>query len=462
MEIARLRQGKSPRPTVEVPGLEPDAPEVADTPAAPDAPEVQDAPPEVSPPEVPPPATRRRVRPSVEIAPATPSQEQVAQPPRAGILGIDLGVTYSGASLAAGESVDSLVDGEGRWQIPSVIVFPGAEARPLVGWAAREVQTSRPDLALASIKRLLGCRYSDPHVAGLLHTSSFSASEGPGDEILLRCAGEELAVPQLCALVLRHLVELAGPVLGCPPTRAVLTHPVSYGPQQQEALQRAAQLAEIEVAALLEEPVAALAYGAAHDGDEIVAVYDFGGGTFDFTLLELHGVEYRVLGSEGDPWLGGDDFDNALAEAIANSFWRKTQVELRERAVEWQRLLLACEQTKCHLSTAESAAFELDELEVSGGAVSIKHVIERPAFERVSRKLILQSVEICRAVLKQARLTPRDVTRVLLTGGTSRIPVVRRGLERFFDREIAEVVDPEAAVALGAGIHAAWLDSDSD
>jgi molecular chaperone DnaK len=382
-------------------------------------------------------------------------------PPRAGILGIDFGVTYSSATLAMGESVDALADDEGRWQIPSVVVFPGARARPLVGWAAREVQAKRPDLALASIKRLLGRHYSDPHVAGLLHTSSFFASEGPGDTILLRCAGEELAVPQLCALVLRHLVELAGPVPGDQPLRAVLTHPVSYGPQQQEALQRAAQLAGIEVAGLLEEPVAAaLAYGAARDSNEIVAVYDFGGGTFDFTLLEMRGVEYQVLGSEGDPWLGGDDFDNALAEAIANGFWRKTQVELRERAVEWQRLLLACEQTKCDLSTAEAAAFELDELQVSGGAVSIKHVIERPAFERVCRKLVLQSVEICRAAMQQAKLTPRAVTRVLLAGGTSRIPLIRRGLERFFDREIAEVVDPEAAVALGAGIHAAWLAGD--
>jgi len=445
LEIARLRQGKSPRPTIEVPGL---APDVAPTEAKrPDAP--------VGAPE----PARRRARPSVEMAPVEPVQAEPEAPRVTRVLGIDFGVTYSSATLAMGESVDALADDQGRWKIPSVIVYPGRAAKPLVGWAAREVQAIRPDLALASIKRLLGRRYSDPHVAGLLHTSSFFASEGPADSILLRCGGQELAVPQLCALVLRHVADLAGEQLDGQAARAVLTHPVSFEPAQKEALQRAAQIAGIEVVGLLEEPVAsALAYNAARDSDEIVAVYDFGGGTFDFTVLEMRGTQYRVLGSQGDAWLGGDDFDTVLAEAVANGFWRKTQVELRDRVVEWQRLLLACEQTKCALSSHEAADFELEQIQVSGGTVSIKQVIERSAFERISHKLFQQSIDLCQTVLQAAGLAPSSVNQVLLTGGTSRIPFIRQGLERFFGRELPEVVDPEAAVALGAGVHAASLE----
>jgi molecular chaperone DnaK len=172
-------------------------------------------------------------------------------------------------------------------------------------------------------------------------------------------------------------------------------------------------------------------------------------------VLQLAGDNYRVLVTEGDDWLGGDDFDQKLADALANAFWRKTDVELRNSAVDWQRMLVAAEQTKCELSTVDSTLFKLPRIRLPEGEFDMHQKIERAAFERVCLPLFQSTLELCQQALQSVGLQPSQVHEVIVVGGTSRIPFIRRGLERFFGREISNLVNVDDAVALGAGLHAA-------
>ncbi|MFH0901907.1 MAG: Hsp70 family protein, partial [Pseudomonadota bacterium] len=187
------------------------------------------------------------------------------------------------------------------------------------------------------------------------------------------------------------------------------------------------------------------------------AVYDFGGGTFDFTLLDISGDRFRVLVSDGDAWLGGDDFDLTLAQAVADAFWRATKIELRQRVVEWQRLLFACERTKRELSIQNAATITVEQLVETPRRVDLRQKLDRAVFERLCRELFDRSIAVCKEALERAGLEPTDVTEVVMTGGVSRIPFVRDGLSRYFQREIVTLVNPDEAICLGTGLRAAKL-----
>jgi molecular chaperone DnaK len=217
-------------------------------------------------------------------------------------------------------------------------------------------------------------------------------------------------------------------------------------------------MAGFQVMELVEEPVAvALAYGFGQGKNEIVAVYDFGGGTFDFTILDISVDSERVLASKGDAWLGGDDFDLVMAQAVANKFWRDTQIELQNSAVEWQRLLHACESAKQHLSRFEEIRLQLREVVSTPEPIDLVQNMRRPGFELIAASLFEQTLEICQAALDSIGFEPRDITQLVVSGGTSRIPFIHDGLSRFFERPITELVHPQQAVALGAGVAAARL-----
>jgi len=371
------------------------------------------------------------------------------------IVGIDFGVTYSSVTVAIDDMVVPLTGESALPRIPSLVYFT-KKGEPLVGWKARAKQADHPERTVASIKRILGRRYSDPQIGGFLQETPFKASAGPDDRILFDINGTPWAVPQIVAKIFSHLRAMAEKQTQMPVTRAVLTHPVTFDDQQKNALIRAASLAGIKVEKMVEEPVAAaLAYGHGQGKNEIIAVYDFGGGTFDFTVIDMSGDHYRVLATEGDDWLGGNDFDLKLANALADAFWRKTEVELRHRVVEWQRLLLACEHAKCTLSANDVTEFEFPEIAVGAEVVCLKQRIERATFERLCLPLFLPTLEMCRQALRSIDLEPRDVTEVIAIGGSTRIPFIRRGLERFFDRKISDQVNVDDAVGLGAGVYAA-------
>jgi molecular chaperone DnaK (HSP70) len=236
--------------------------------------------------------------------------------------------------------------------------------------------------------------------------------------------------------------------------------PVTFGPAEQVALKRAAQIAGVEVLGLIEEPMAAaLAYDYGKSANEVIAVYDFGGGTFDFTVLDVSRESFRVVATRGDAWLGGDDFDLVLAQHAADRFWRETGVELRSRAVEWQRLLLAAEDAKRQLTVTESAVVHVRQAILSPRPTDLRVPVDRTLLAELCGPLVTRSIEVCEEALDGAGLAPRDVSRVVLAGGTTHIPLVREVVGQYFEREIDTVVSPDAAVAEGTAIHASRLTS---
>jgi molecular chaperone DnaK len=285
--------------------------------------------------------------------------------------------------------------------------------------------------------------------------AAFRTSQGVNEAIVVEIGEEHRSIIEICSAVMSHVRGVAEKYLGTPIRQAVFTVPVGFGPGQREALKRAAKLARFEVIELLEEPVAgALTYGIGLKKNEIVAVYDFGGGTFDFSLLDFVHDQFRVLGTQGDPWLGGDDFDSTLAQHVADEFWRGHQIELRQRVVEWQRLLIACERVKRKLSSAPEAELYVEAM-VDSPRIDIRRTVRRDEFDRLCKELVGRSLSVCNEALAALKLEPSDATELVLTGGVSSIPMVREAVSQLFQREIKQTVNPEQAVALGAGLRAA-------
>jgi molecular chaperone DnaK len=370
-------------------------------------------------------------------------------------IGIDFGTTYTRLALFAPEGARLLPDDEGRTVFPSVISYPEAGGS-IVGWAARERLALDPRRTVTSAKRLLGRRYDHPEIQGFLASAAFPTERGPGDQVVLRIGDQPIAVAQVCAGIIRHACDIGERALGARIRRAALSVPVTFGREQLAALQRAALLAGLEVVGMTEEPVAgALAYGHGQGANEIVAVYDFGGGTFDFTVMDVSRNAFRVIASSGDAWLGGDDFDLALAQWAADRFWRETKIELRQRVVEWQRLLLAAEDAKRRLTAEAATVIEVPGATLTPRPIDLHVPVDRATFNELGRDLVTRSLEICQEGLTKADLEVRDVGSVVLTGGVTHIPLVRDAVSRFFEREVATLVNPDVAVAQGAAIHAA-------
>jgi molecular chaperone DnaK len=373
----------------------------------------------------------------------------------AGAIGIDFGTTYTSASAAIGSWVTVIPDEAGRILQPSLVAFPDG-GPPCAGWKAQQVLVQDPRRAVSSIKRLLGRNFSDPAVAGMLQQAAYRTSRGVNDSVVIEIDDKSHHPVDICALVIGHVRQIAEKYLGTPVTRAVFTVPVSFGTAQRDALRRAAQMAQLEVLDIFVEPLAgAFAYGMGQKKNEMVAVYDFGGGTFDFCVLDVVHDNFHVLGAKGDAWLGGDDFDLSIANSIADRFWRDHQIELRQRVVEWQRLLLACERAKRDLSSAESSEVLVEGIVDSPTPMDIRQSLSRPEFEALCKEFLERSLATCVETLESLKLAPSDLTDVVVMGGVSRIPFVRSGVRRFFERELPQIVNPEEAVALGAGLRAA-------
>jgi molecular chaperone DnaK len=390
------------------------------------------------------------------VAAAAAPRRPVLRPVRdaAPAVGIDFGTSVTRVAVHTADGVRLIEDDAGRTMMPSIIAYPD-EGGCVVGWAAREYLVNEPQRTIASAKRLLG-RTADHHeIQGLLASAAFRTETGPGGQVILLIGGQPLAVPQVCAAIIREATQIAEKRLGARVRKAVFSMPVTFAAEQQAALRRAAMLAGVEVVALIEEPVAgAIRYGFGRGANELVAVYDFGGGTFDFTLLDVSQDVFRVLASRGDAWLGGDDFDLALAQWAADQFWRQTKVELRQRVVEWQRLLLAAEAAKLRLTEAEATVIEVPQIYRH---FDLRIPVDRGVLKELCQELVDRSLAVCWEALQAAGLEPRDVGQVVLTGGTTHVPLVRQSISELFERELQPVVAPDVAVVEGAGVQAARL-----
>lgn len=389
-------------------------------------------------------------------APAQPRPTQVhhGEP----IVGIDLGTSFTSVAVVMGNRIVPLMDKPSRHAIASAVSFP-SENEIVLGQAARERLLSDAEHTIVSPKRLLGRQFRDREVQGLLFQVPYQTHEGPDGSVLVTMWGEPYAIPQICSYLLRRARQLAEEELGQRVTRAVFTAPVTFEEPQMRALRRAAKLAQIEILEVIDEPsAAALANRGAPNFGGKIAIYDFGGGTFDVSLVEVAGSHFEVLATEGDAWLGGDDFDDVLTNAVADSLWKRTNVDVRNLAVELQQLNFAAERTKRLLSREEQAPLVIPNyLRTPTGMSDLRVTVSRQNFEQISEEVVDRSMDVFRYALSEAELESSDLSSIFLSGGTTYIPSVRQALVDQFGVPIHTGVPPEHAPAMGACLYAAQL-----
>ncbi|HUQ08249.1 MAG TPA: Hsp70 family protein [Kofleriaceae bacterium] len=375
------------------------------------------------------------------------------------IIGIDLGTSNTAVSVVRDGKVSVLANADGSRAIPSVVSFPKDKGQgPIVGAEARRRLATDPSRTIQSPKRLLGRKFADREVQSFIGGAAYRAVAAPDGNVLVEMDSEKYAMPQLCGFILEAAKKLAERHLE-DVRLAVLAVPVSFDDARVKAVEVAAKLAGLEVVGLIAEPnAAALANRYVPGFGGLVGIYDFGGGTFDFSIVDVSRSRFQVVGSGGDPWLGGDDIDTVLADAAANQFWRQHKVDLRKAAVEWQRLRFACEEAKRTLSTAESARLEVkDVLRTAEGMVSLKLSLDRATLSRASGAIVRRSLEVADRAMTQAGIKGSDLTAVYLCGGSSQMPSVRDAVQKHFGVPLKAGVAPEQAVCVGAAIHGSLI-----
>jgi uncharacterized protein (TIGR02266 family) len=374
------------------------------------------------------------------------------------IIGIDLGTTYTSVAAVIGKKVTILPWPDGTKSSPSVVAFPKA-GEVVVGMEARKRLASDPARTVSSPKRLLGRKYEDKEIQSFIGQAPYRTIPGPDQSVVVEMWREQYAITQLCSYILNSAREMAEAHLGHTVEKCVVTCPVSFGEDRVRLLKRAGQMARLDVISLIDEPsAAALANRFDPSFGGIVGVYDFGGGTFDFSVVDVTRGDFRVLATAGDTWLGGDDFDTVIADAVANQFWRMHKVDLRTQTVEWQKLVFACERAKRLLSVDDEAMiFVPDVLRTAQGMVDLNISLNRETFERACAPTINRSLDTCMHALELLDMQPNELSTIYLSGGTTYVPAVRDAVKKRFGIPVRTGVPPEHAVCLGAAIHAAQM-----
>lgn len=373
------------------------------------------------------------------------------------VLGIDYGMSHASVAFARGGKVRVATDGAGRASMPCMLhVGP---AGVTTGEEARDLAAADPARTLGSVKRVLGRGTDELEVANWIAALPFPSTVRPGTALTLQVGGRPFTLPQVVAEILGALKRRAEAALGGPAQDVVLAVPPTFEVGQRNALRQAAKLAGLRVIGLVPEPLAvALAGGVGRGQREVALVFDFGGGTLDVCVVEAHDERVTPLALAGEPWLGGDDFDLALATEVATDFFAERKIQLQNRAVEWVRLLQACEQAKRRLTDVGETVVALEEVaSTAKGPIDLSIQVTRKRFGQLARAFVDQAVGAVGQALDAARLQPGQVSRVLMAGGMSRVPAVREALARTFGRGIDEIVNCEEAVALGACLQAAAL-----
>ncbi len=377
------------------------------------------------------------------------------------IVGIDLGTSNTVVAHANDSgTVQVLADGNGFKIHPSVVSFHPTGG-VVVGAAAKQRKVIDPKNTIYSVKRLIGRSFTSTEVQTAKQRAPYQIKEGANQLPLIVTRGGEFAVPEISAIVLDHAKNVATTALKTPVSRAVVTVPASFNDAQRSATATAGSIAGLSVVRVLNEPTAAaLAYGSTRNLRETIAVYDFGGGTFDITILKLADQVYEVLGTAGDTFLGGDDLDERLVDRMVEKFLMENRVDLRENDVSMMRLRAVAEQVKIELSRRTRAMVRVDEIAYGpkGKALDLTIEIKREEFVRQVADIIDRTFPVVEEALKLANLEIDFIDDVILVGGTTKIPYVRDQVAKFFAKAPRTDVNPEDAVAVGAGLQAAALE----
>lgn len=377
------------------------------------------------------------------------------------VVGIDLGTTNTVVAAARQGRAAPLKDDAGRSLLPSVVSFhPNGDV--LVGGPAKERRTVDAQNTIFSVKRLIGRSWDNEQVQRARTRLPFVMKEGPGKSILVEARGHTYTLAEISAFVLGRAKEIAEARLGEHVEECVITVPANFNDLQRAATKVAGRVAGLEVLRILNEPTAAaLAYGFGKGGRERLAVYDFGGGTFDITLLDLSENVFEVLATAGDTFLGGDDIDRLVAERMAETLLSKHRVDASADPQLFERLRAAAETLKIELTTATRARTTLPEVahRAFGKALDFEYTLTRTELETLAAPLIDRTLDVCREALGVAGLNPQDFDQLLLVGGSTRLPIVQRIAAEFWGRQPHGRINPDEVVAVGAAIQAAALGS---
>ena len=372
-------------------------------------------------------------------------------------VGIDLGTTNSVVAVATPTGVEFALGAQGERVHPSVVAFP-ASGGVVAGTEAKLRRAIEPETTVYSAKRLIGQNIRSPLVQLALTGLPFKVEEGPNQQPIIVTRDRRLTVPEVSAQVLGHLKRCAERQLGQRVIQAVITVPANFSDSQRQATKEAGRLAGLDVLRLLNEPTAAaLAYGFGQHKDEVVCVFDFGGGTFDVSLLAIKDEVFEVLATDGDFFLGGDDIDRAIAEFLAAEMNRQHRFDPRGNHEIMTRLVLAAEEVKIHLSDSTSAEGTIDGLVNRGTEHKLNFRLTRTQLEEMVRGFVDRCIDLTRNALTAVRIDPKSISQVVCVGGSTRIPLVRQRLAELFGKEPALRINPDEVVAQGAAIQAGSL-----
>ncbi|HEX6387621.1 MAG TPA: molecular chaperone DnaK [Anaerolineae bacterium] len=378
------------------------------------------------------------------------------------VIGIDLGTTNSVAAIMEGGEPTVIASAEGGRLFPSIVAINPKTGERLVGQIAKRQAVVNPENTIFSVKRFMGRKLNDPAVARARKYVPYNVREAPNGDIRVVMGDREYSPPEISAMILQKIKTDAEAYLGQPITQAVITVPAYFNDSQRQATKDAGKIAGLEVLRIVNEPTASsLAYGLGSDRDEIIAVYDLGGGTFDISILEVGDGVFEVKSTNGDTFLGGDDFDQKIIDWAAEQFKMDQGIDLRNDRQALQRLREAAEKAKIELSSTTQT--ELNLPYVTADASGPKHLnlsLSRARFEQLADDLIRRTIEPCRQALKDAGYSTSDITQVVLVGGMTRMPAIQQAVKDFFAREPHKGVNPDEVVGIGAAIQAGVLAGD--
>ncbi|QDP18935.1 molecular chaperone DnaK [Sphingomonas xanthus] len=381
------------------------------------------------------------------------------------VIGIDLGTTNSCVAVMEGGKPKVIENSEGARTTPSVVAFT-KDGERLVGQPAKRQAVTNPDNTVFAVKRLIGRRFDDPITKKDTELVPYKIVKGANGDAWVQAGGKDYSPSQISAFILQKMKETAEAYLGETVTQAVITVPAYFNDAQRQATKDAGQIAGLEVLRIINEPTAAaLAYGLDKEEGKTIAVYDLGGGTFDVSILEIGDGVFEVKSTNGDTFLGGEDFDAKIVEFLADKFKAKEGIDLRTDRLALQRLKEAAEKAKIELSSAQTTEINQPFItaRMEGGATTPLHLVEtisRADLEKLVADLINRTLEPCRKALKDAGIQAKDVADVVLVGGMTRMPKVREVVKEFFGREPHTGVNPDEVVAMGAAIQAGVLQGD--
>ena len=378
------------------------------------------------------------------------------------VIGIDLGTTNSCVSIMDGSQPRVIENAEGARTTPSIVAF--TENERLVGQPAKRQAVTNPENTVFGVKRLVGRRYDDAHLKKDMKNLPFKVLNGGNGDAWVEAQGEQFSPSQISAFILQKMKETAESYLGEDVSQAVITVPAYFNDAQRQATKDAGKIAGLEVLRIINEPTAAaLAYGLDKKESQIIAVYDLGGGTFDVTILEIDDGLFEVKSTNGDTFLGGEDFDMRIVNYLAEEFQKENGVDLTKDKMALQRLKEAAEKAKIELSSSSQTEINQPFISMDGASGQPLHLVvklTRAKLESLVGDLIKASLKPCQAALKDAGLSTSDIDEIVLVGGMTRMPKVIEEVTKFFGKEPNKGVNPDEVVAMGAAIQAGVLQGD--